>query len=418
MDSRLFCFAIAFTVAGCVNELEAGSDRSGRLAPAQFGQDSNDNISGPFLSFAAAVALEATAATSANASVGDLNGDGHLDILLIKGRHWPLENRLLFGNGAGEFSAGVNLSEVSDRSYSGSLADLDLDGDLDVVISNDRPDESLIYLNNGNGVFAVSSTVGRADWPTRNASVADINDDGLPDVIVANRYGDNAGGNYICLNKGNGRFAKDCLRFSAESSTTITPADLNGDGLIDLVVPHRDGGQSLIYYQEKTADQTFRQVLFGPGDAVIRATQVADFDGDGFMDIVAINAGTSEGDDGRADDRHQSPGVSLFLGQSDVQFSEPILIGDSEFTPYSLSLGDINVDGAMDFLVGYVEAPSIVYFNNNDGSGFTAVPFGSGKGTVYGIDVGDLNRDGLVDVVAAKSGAVNAIYLGRADRPK
>ena len=50
-------------------------------------------------SFERWVALEDSGATSANVSVGDLDGDGHLDILLVKGRHWPLENRILLGDG-------------------------------------------------------------------------------------------------------------------------------------------------------------------------------------------------------------------------------------------------------------------------------------------------------------------------------
>ena len=47
--------------------------------------------------------LEEEASTSANASVGDLDGDGDLDIVLVKGRHWPVLDRVLFGDGRGSF---------------------------------------------------------------------------------------------------------------------------------------------------------------------------------------------------------------------------------------------------------------------------------------------------------------------------
>lgn len=101
--------------------------------------------------------LEQTSETSANVSIGDLNKDGNLDIVLAKGRHWPLIDRVLLGDGRGGIASAYNLGVASDRSYSGRLADLDGDGDLDVVLSNDAPDPKRIYLNNGTGRFREGS---------------------------------------------------------------------------------------------------------------------------------------------------------------------------------------------------------------------------------------------------------------------
>src|SRR5262249_33935956 len=131
--------------------------------------------------------LETTAETSANVSIGDLNGDGNLDILLVKGRHWPLISRVLLGDGSGHFPTASNLCLTLYRSYSGRLVDIDGDGDLDVVLSNDAPDPKVIYLNDGKGHFNIGSTYGKPDWPTRNACVADLDGDGLPDIVAANR---------------------------------------------------------------------------------------------------------------------------------------------------------------------------------------------------------------------------------------
>ncbi len=124
-------------------------------------------------------------------------------------------DRVLLGDGSGHFGTAYDLGEASDRSYSGHLVDLDRDGDLDVVISNDAPDPKLVYLNDGHGHFRVGSRFGRAEWPTRNASVADLDGDSLPDVVVANRD-DRAPANYVCPNRGGGRFDADCLAFSHE----------------------------------------------------------------------------------------------------------------------------------------------------------------------------------------------------------
>ena len=61
--------------------------------------------------------LEETADTTANVSFGD--GDSHLDILLVKGRHWPIVDRVLRGDGKGRIRKAYNLGKVADRLYTG-----------------------------------------------------------------------------------------------------------------------------------------------------------------------------------------------------------------------------------------------------------------------------------------------------------
>jgi hypothetical protein len=85
------------------------------------------------------------------------------------------------------FTTAIQLETTSDPSANVSMGDLDRDGDLDVVVSNDAPDRKLLYFNDGKGRFTVAGTWGDPKWSTRNAAIADLNGDGRPDVIAANR---------------------------------------------------------------------------------------------------------------------------------------------------------------------------------------------------------------------------------------
>jgi hypothetical protein len=281
--------------------------------------------------------LNATPDTSANVSIGDLNGDGKLDILLVNGRHWGGRSMVMLGDGHGHFPTVYPLTPDRHRSYSGRVVDLDGDGHLDVVLSNDSPDPKLIYLNDGAGHFRAGGKFGQPEWETRNAGIADLNRDGMPDIVVANRAGNAIA--YVCLNQGGGRFTADCAGFAHISATTITPGDINGDQRIDLVVPHRDGGQSYVYLNNGNGEfADAKTIPFGPPNATIRIAEVADFDRDGRLDIVVI------------DDEHRQVGV--YFGQRDGFFSAALPLNNGKATPYALAVADLNQDGATDILVG------------------------------------------------------------------
>jgi hypothetical protein len=359
-------------------------------------QQKTEHVEG-FPDFDRSLQLEEKSDTTANVSFGDFNGDGHLDILLVKGRHWPIVDRVLLGDGKGRIRKAYNLGKASDRSYTGGLADFNGDGFLDIAVSNDAPDRKLIYINDGKGNFTNGSEFGLPEWPTRNISIADINADGLPDIIIANR-GDSGTVNYICLNKGKGQFNADCIPFAPYPATTIATADFNKDGFTDLVVPHRDGGQSYAYLGSPDfAFSDRRRIPFGPPDATIRMAAAADFNADNITDIVAID---------------ENKGVTLYFGQKDQTFSAGLSVVGSKVVPYALAIAELNNDKRVDLIVGYVEAPSSIFFNDGTGLNFKAISFGDSKGTVYGFAVGDFNEDKRLDIAAARSDAPNVLYFG------
>jgi hypothetical protein len=348
----------------------------------------------PPRTFTTTINLETTSEDSANVSMGDLDGDGDLDIVLAKGRHTPILDRVLLNDGKGGFTAS-DLGPVADRTYTAALADIDGDGDLDVLTSNDTPDKKLVYVNDGKGTFTIAGTWGAPQWSTRNAALADLNGDGRVDVVAANRPGPS----FVCLNDGKGRFATDCIAIPAESATSIVPADFDKDGFIDLAVPSRDGGQSRIYFNDGKAGFT-RTAAFGPPDAVARVGAAADFDGNGTIDLAV------------GDERAAS--LVVYMNDGKGRLTPGFKTADPKKTPYAMSSGDLNNDGRPDIVFGYTRGPHSVFFNDGTGQRFTQVAFGDAKGSAYGFALGDINRDKFLDIALARSGAPNVLYLSGA----
>lgn len=351
--------------------------------------------------FARVLLLETTSETSASVSLGDIDNNGTLDVVLAKGRHWPLVDQILRNDGRGHFST-QPLADSADRTYSAALADLDGDGDLDIVVSNDKPDRKLIYLNDGAGHFRVGGTFGEAAWNTRYVTVADLNGDQRPDLIVANRSSNPAvpRPSFVCLNRGAGTF-DTCAPLATQSATIVVASDLDGDGKTDLVVPHRDGGQNLIFWNDGTGVFRDPPTPLGPPTSQIRAAAAADINGDRVIDVVV------------GDERN---GLFVYMGAGSRAFEAPVALPSAGGAPYSVAIADMNRDAKPDLVVGRQAAVGSVLFNTGGARvpRFTDTPWGDGKGSVYGVAVGDLDGDGWPDIAAARSEAPNAVWFSGA----
>lgn len=339
---------------------------------------------------------------TASVSLGDVNGDGALDIVVANGRHWPGQNRVYLNDGRAAFTLARPLGEEEAGSYAAPLADFDGDGDLDVAVGNDRT-RNLVFLNDGTGRFEAGATFG-APSSTRSLTLADLDGDGHTDILVVNRGRQN----FVFAGNGSGGFG-DGAPFGAGDDSTIdvAAADLDGDGDLDLVLANRDGGANAIHWND--GGDFARMTAYGTGSDETRGVAVGDVDGDGHVDIVAANIGDVN---------------AVYFGDAAGGFERSVPFGRDDDLSYAVRLADLDLDGDLDIVVANVNARNAVYFNRGDqggGSGgaaggldapgFREFRFGCEDCSTYGVAVGDLNGDGFPEIVTANSGAPNGILV-------
>ncbi len=331
---------------------------------------------------------------TASLSVGDLDSDGDLDLVVANGRHWPGQNKIFLNDGKGQFDGERKLGVDQSTTYRAALADMDGDGDLDAVVGNDKA-PSHVYWNNGKGQFAKGPQVGKIS-NTRSVTLADLDGKHGIDVILTNR----GEANLICFNDGEGGFDRQ-QNFGHEKDSTITVAvaDLDGDGDLDLAVANRNGQQNLIYLND--GEGGFAESRpYGTGSDATRGVALADVDGDGHIDI--LNANIAEPN-------------AIYFGTGKGRFDRVIKFGGNARS-YALAVGDLNRDGRIDIVVGNAKAQNAIYIQQADGS-FVGSPFGAPEGRTYGVVVADWNGDGRPEIATANSDGQNHLYewnaLGR-----
>jgi len=378
--------------------------------------------------------------TTLSVAVGDVNGDGALDIVTVTSK----QNVVYLNDRTGRFYAGpitcVNpsLAIRCFGSYAQSVAVGDVNGDgvLDLVAAN-RYQQSAVYLNNGASHFQ-AGTVDcahpsvRCFFPNTSGTqsvVGDVNGDGDLDIVAGNTED----GNVVFLNDKSkpGNFYAglvECLHLpvnvrcfgGSESMPKVAVGDVDGDGDLDLAFG--DDDVSNIVYLNKDGKGNFELgPVFGAG---ANSVAVGDINGDGALDLVVGDYGPNIV---YLNDKDQ-PGSfypGSFYGEEAGKCNDPSLpircFGSDINRTNSVAVGDVNGDGALDLVAGNYGTTSVVYLNDGTGD-FYAGPvdcnnpslrircFGPGSSNTFSVALGDVNGDGALDLVVGNTGQ-NVVYL-------
>ncbi|WP_287130281.1 VCBS repeat-containing protein [Candidatus Cyanaurora vandensis] len=226
---------------------------------------------------------------------GDVDGDLDLDLVVI-GNTTNLFNQipyLLSNQGDGTFASATSINAgKTSRIESFAIGDLDGDGDLDLALGTSY--ELVILKNSGNGTFV--RTQEQATPALAFGLVAgDLDGDGDLDLATAETifYYSNVS---IFKNDGTGNFGRPQVRdLRGRYPKSITAGDLDGDGDLDLVVGNRDFLRSTVTVLENNGDATFGPNRFFTNKGQSADVEVGDLDGDGYLDVVTILEDRSTG---------------------------------------------------------------------------------------------------------------------------
>lgn len=328
---------------------------------------------------------------TSEAVAADFNGDTFID--LVQGVR-DLKSRIFLGNGAGGIGNAIDILDT-DRVLAIAVGDLDGDGDLDLVTGTGHRggepgteplQENRFYLNStppagGAPVFTGSDISADAD-DTRSIALADMDGDGDLDVIAGNDE-TTPGSNRVYLNQlelGAGVSFAAGIDFGPPDDQTskILIGDLNNDGQRDIVVLNfiatGSPGIDRFFLNETTAAGTLQMSAATDISADVTHSSggaLADFDNDGDLDIAVANL-TSAGDTAR-----NRLYLNQFIPSGSVTFTGSDISAD-EHRSRELAAGDIDGDGDIDVVVGNQPVTDVpgrdrVYLNNGTAEPFAGV---------------------------------------------
>jgi VCBS repeat-containing protein len=296
-------------------------------------------------------------------------------------------------------AAGDGPNQVATGDFNG-------DGKLDLATANINAVNTSnisVLLGNGSGTFGAAATFGTGVSGARSITTADVDGDGFLDLVAANTSFVS-----VLLGDGVGGFGASTNFLVGSTLTQVVTADLNGDGKLDIAVSNYDLSNVSVLLGDGaggfSAPANY-STSAGGGDTGTLA--VGDLNGDGKLDLVAGNFGNGN--------------LAILLGNGDGTYQPATFSTAGELgNPGKIALADLNGDGKLDVVSSDVNYPGInVQVGNGDGTFAAATYFDAGIGQ-NSVAVADLNGDGKLDIVATSSSSfagANKIFvlLGNGD---
>lgn len=323
--------------------------------------------------------------------IGDLTGDGRNE-LVVHGFDEPLSTYLVDENS--------NLTEGPSSPFDNDLVDAVIedfgnDGVTDYATADFANRRVSVSAGTGGGSFAAPVHY-PLDFTPRSVDIGDFNGDGLVDLLASDRFSDNAA---ILRGQPGGQFA-DAEDLSLSSFLRdLAVGDFDGDNRSDVVVFNTRTTALIFNANEDGQLIQGRTVNVGPEDSdssstSTRTIRTADVNGDGIDDLLIAN--------GTGDDVSVVLSVRNPADASQISFDNPIRYAGGT-SPQSFIVGDVDHDGDTDLVVGGFRLEdsthTIVVLVNDGNGGFDdlttyEVPFAY----TSGLQLADLNRDGGLEL--------------------
>ena len=329
---------------------------------------------GPRLPFQAL----ATGTQPTEVAVGDMDGDGDLDLVCAVFGNDRIE--LYRNQGNGEFDT-AQFHPAGDGPRAISLADVDRDGDLDVLVLARNTADVLVIRNGGGGTFASTQVYDIVFVNANDLAVGDVDNDGDEDIVAA------IGSDRLRVftNDGSGSFPTTSDIFATGPVDSLLLTDLDGDGDLD-VVTNRGGASASVGVHANFGGGVFGPVTATQTISTTGRMEAVDLDSDGDKDIVCGSAAPAP-----------TPGVVVVLLNAGGLSFASVITYPAGVTPYHLAAGDVDQDGDVDIVTGDLGAGTISVLRNQ-GLGVlqSPEPYATG-GAPWDVDLADFDGDGLLD---------------------